>query len=248
MKENVTSAYICLKDELGIEYKLCKLDYISSEDGHYSYIFRPDYSIIDMLSPPLYQGIPGLNMDLRKKEFIQSDMVPFFISERTPGENRIDLAELLANVGMDHLNRLEWLIRTNLQYFGDNFYAVRYEEPKKVDMSGNVATFRNSTMTILKEICAGNTVVLKDVTIDESNKTQMYFLLKDLLAKNDLAMKRMRKDGELPKLGRKRKEISLKDLREVEYRMEKGFMTAQQAADSLGISRATLFRKLKEIE
>ena len=248
MKENVTSAYICLKDELGIEYKLCKLDYISSEDGHYSYIFRPDYSIIDMLSPPLYQGIPGLNMDLRKKEYIRSDMVPRFISERTPGENRIDLAELLASVGMDHLNRLEWLIRTNLQYFGDNFYAVRYEEPKKVDMSGNVATFRNSTMTILKEICAGNTVVLKDVTIDESNKTQMYFLLKDLLAKNDLAMKRMRKDGELPKLGRKRKEISLKDLREAEYRMEKGFMTAQQAADSLGISRATLFRKLKEIE
>lgn len=248
MKENVTSAYICLKDELGIEYKLCKLDYISSEDGHYSYIFRPDYSIIDMLSPPLYQGIPGLNMDLRKKEYIRSDMVPCFISERTPGENRIDLAELLASVGMDHLNRLEWLIRTNLQYFGDNFYAVRYEEPKKVDMSGNVATFRNSTMTILKEICAGNTVVLKDVTIDESNKTQMYFLLKDLLAKNDLAMKRMRKDGELPKLGRKRKEVSLKDLREAEYRMEKGFMTAQQAADELGISRATLFRKLKEIE
>ena len=248
MKENTTSAYICLKDGLGIEYRLCRLDYVSSESGHYSYVFRPDYAVIDMLSPPLYQGIPGLDLELRREEYVRKDMVPCFISERTPGENRIDLPELLKGVGMDHLNRLEWLIRTNLQYFGDPFYAVRYEEPRTIDMSDKIATFRNSAIAILKEICAGNTVILKDMTIDQSNKTQIYFLLRDLLTADGLALKRMRKDGELPGLGRKRKEISLKNLREAEYRMEKGFMTAQQAADSLGISRATFFRKLKELE
>ena len=76
----------------------------------------------------------------------------------------------------------------------------------------------------------------------------MYFLLRDLLVGNRLAVKRMRKDGELPRAGRNRKEIPEKDLREAKERMENGFMTAQQAADALGVSRATLFRKLKQLD
>ena len=247
MRGQVTSAYICLKDELGIEYRLCRLDYVSSEDGHFEYVFRPDYSVIDMLSPPLYQGIPGLDMDLRKEEYVRKDTVPCFISERTPGESRIDISDLLESAEMDHLNRLEWLIRTDLQYFGDSFYAVRYEEPETVDMSGLDLTFGNAAMRVLKNICAGNTVVLKDLIIDENNRTQICLLLKELFIKNRTALKRMRAAGELPKVGRKKKEISEKDLREARRRMERGFMTSQQAADELGISRATLFRRLKKL-
>ena len=248
MKENRISAMICLKDGLGIEYRLCRIDYISAEDGHFSYVFRPDYAVIDMLSPPLFQGIPGLDLDARRDEYVRKDMVPCFISERTPGENRIDVNELLKNAGMDHLNRLEWLIRTETQYFGDSLYAVRYEEPRTVDMTNRTVTFDSAAMDILNEICAGNTVVLKDLVIDDSNKTQMYFLLRDLLVGNRLAVKRMRKDGELPRAGRNRKGIPEKDLREAKERMENGFMTAQQAADALGVSRATLFRKLKQLD
>ena len=58
----------------------------------------------------------------------------------------------------------------------------------------------------------------------------------------------MRDAGELPRLGRKEKEIPDKDLREMRRRMENGLMTSQQAADALGISRATLFRKLRKLE
>ena len=248
MKENTTSAYICLKDDLGIEYRLCRLDYVSSDDGHYTYVFRPDYSVIDMLSPPLYQGIPGLDLDLRKEEYVRKDIVPCFISERTPGENRIDVSELLESVGMDHLNRLEWLIRTDLRYFGDSFYAIRYTEPETIDMSGLSLRFPDAAMKILKNICAGNTVILKDLRIDENNRPQTYFLLKELYLGNRKALKTMRDAGELPRLGRKEKEIPGKDLREMRRRMENGLMTSQQVADTLGISRATLFRKLRKLE
>lgn len=248
MRKSTTSASVCLKDGDGIEYRLCRLDYTVSEDGTYSYVFTPDYAVIDMLSPPLFQGIPGLDLDARRKEYVRRNMVPCFISERTPGENRQDVAELLEDAGMDHLNRLEWLIRTDLQYFGDNLYVVRYEEPKSVDMSGRTATFGSAAKAILREICTGNTVILDGVTIDDTNKTQIYFLLKDLRTADELAVKRMRKNGELPGLGRRRKTVSDRDLLEARERMKKGFMTAQQAADALGIGRATLFRKLKKME
>ena len=249
MKEERTSATICVKDKLGIQYKLCRLDQVIREDGHYYYSFRPDYSIIDMLSPPLYQGIPGLDLDLRKEEYLREDMIPVFISERTPNEKRIEVQpELLESVGMDRLNRLEWLIRTDLQYFGDNFYAIRYEEPKTVDLRELELTFRNMAVRILKEICAGNEAILPHVTIDSGNRTAVYYLLTDILAKNDSKIRKQRNSGELPSLGRKRKDISAKDIKWVKRRMDMRLMTAQQAADRLGIGRATLFRRLKETE
>ena len=248
MKEQRTTGLICVTDELGIEYRMCRIDYIVREDGHYRYTFRPDYSILDMLSPPLYQGIPGLNLDLRKEEYVREDMEPVFITERTPGENKADLWELLQSVGMDHLNRLEWLIRTDLQYFGDPMYAIRYEEPAVIDMRGADLTFRIMTLRILKAICAGNDVILPKITIDRSNRTFAYHLLMDILRRNDSKVKKMRSEGELPSLGRRRREIDQKDLEFVRMNMDMGLMTSDAAAKRLGIGRATLFRRLKEMK
>ena len=248
MKEQRTTGMICVTDKLGIEFRMCRIDYIVKDDGHYLYTFRPDYSVIDMLSPPLFQGIPGLNLDLRKEEYAREDMEPVFITERTPGKNRADLWELLQSVGMDHLNRLEWLIRTDLQYFGDSMYAIRYEEPTVVDMRDANLTFRVMSLRILKEICAGNDVILSNITIDRSNRTFAYHLLMDILKKNDSKIKEMRSEGELPSLGRRRKEINQKDLEFVKLNMDMGIMTSDVAAKKLGIGRATLFRRLKEME
>lgn len=128
MREFTTTGMICVKDSHGFEHHISKIEYIEREDGSYSYVFTPDYSVIDMLPSSIFQGIPGLNLDLRKEQYRRDDMVPVFISERTPGENRVDLWELLEMYGMTYLNRLEWLIRTDLQYCGDPLYVKRYEE------------------------------------------------------------------------------------------------------------------------
>ena len=239
---------ICLKDGFGIEFRICRIDYTVRDNGHYLYRFRPNYGVIDMLSPPLFQGIPGLDLELRKEEYVREDMVPVFISERTPGENRADLWELLQSVDMDHLNRLEWLIRTDLQYFGDPMYVIRYEEPGAIDMRNTDVTFRVMTLRVLKAICAGNDVILPDTEIDDSNRTFAYHLLKDILLKNDLRVKEQRSNGDLPSLGRRRREIDEKELEFVKKNMDMGFLTSEAAAERLGVSRATLFRRLKEFE
>lgn len=212
MNEERTRASICVKDETGIQYKLCRIDQVIKSDGHYYYSFRPDYSIIDMLSPPLYQGIPGLNLDLRKEEYLREDIIPVFISERTPSKKRIEAQpELLESVDMGHLNRLEWLIRTDLQYFGDNFYVIRYEEPKTVDLRDSKMTLRDMTIRILEEICAGNDVILPHITINSDNRTSMYFLLVDMLSKNDSRVREQRDTEKLSSLGKIRKEINFED-------------------------------------
>ncbi len=247
MKESRTSGIICLKDDLGIEYRICKIDQIVRDDGHYSYSFRPNYSVIDMLPPTLFQGIPGLDLDLRKEEYVREDRIPVFISERTPDENRADLWELLQSAEMDHLNRLEWLMRTDLQYFGDRLYVIRFEEHRRIDMRDSELTFRVMTIRVLKNICAGNDVVLPHITIDDSNRTMAYFLLTDILYKNDLRVSEQRISGERPPLGRKRKDVDTEELMWVKRQMDLGLMTSQQAADRLEIGRATLFRRLKSL-
>ena len=62
---------ICLDDDLGLTYRVSKIKYVLSEDESFSYTFTPNYSVIDLLTSNLFQGIPGLNLDLRKPRYIR---------------------------------------------------------------------------------------------------------------------------------------------------------------------------------
>lgn len=125
MKESRTVGTICLKDNAGTEYHISKIEYVEREDGSFYYVFTPDYSVIDLLPANLFQGIPGLDLSLRKEIYIRENIVPVFISERTPGPNREDLDALLKETDMEYLNRLEWLIRTQMHYGGDLLYVTK---------------------------------------------------------------------------------------------------------------------------
>jgi hypothetical protein len=116
MNQIVTTGMICLDDPLGFTYRISAVEYTLREDESYTYVFTPNYYVIDLLDSDLFQGIPGLDIDRRKTRYVRENITPVFISERTPAENREDLWELLANVKMEYLNRLEWLIRTNTRY------------------------------------------------------------------------------------------------------------------------------------
>ena len=128
MREIKTERCICIDDAYGFTYRIAKIEYIEREDESFEYIFYPNYSVIDLLGDDIFQGIPGLDLDLRKKEYIRRNRVPVFISERTPSKNRENLIELLDACGMDYLNRLEWLIRTDTRYAGDSLYVCRWED------------------------------------------------------------------------------------------------------------------------
>lgn len=258
MKESKTTGMICVRDSLDFEYHVSKIEYIEREDESYSYLFTPNYSVIDLLPTSIFQGIPGLNLELRKEQYRRDNMVPVFISERTPGENREDLWELLDACGMTYLNRLEWLIRTDLQYSGDPLYVKRFEEgDEKHTVSFEQFELRETRSVrmledVLVEICRGNDVGARHFQIDDSNRLQTYYLLMALYQKEKGYLEARKREGirQSARAGayKGRKPIALDPFKaeEVFAAFRAGKLSEAEAIQKLGVSRSTFYRRLKK--
>lgn len=254
MREMVTSGMICVDDEYGFTYHVADIDYIEREDETYCYTIRPDYPVIDLLTPPIFQGIPGLDLDLRKEVYVRENMVPVFISERSPGENREDLWVLLENCNMDYLNRLEWLIRTDTRYSGDCLYVLRRGgEDLEVDSLEDLGN-RSSIISrrALEVICSGKKLITKQFVIDDTNRKLCYKIFMSLYKKERKYLEERRKDG-IQKAtedgrykGRSRIKLDSMQLQETFCEYEKGKLTGEQAADRLDISKSTFIRRYRE--
>lgn len=251
MREVATCGVICLEDpETGIEYHLARIEYREREDETFSYAIEPNYSVIDLLSPPLFQGIPGLNLDLRRERYVRENRTPVFISERTPAENREDVRKLLDDAGMDYLNPLEWLMRTDTRYGGDSLFVRRPSEESGdvvVDMPSMEGGMREAAELLLRAVASGRNVRGDGFTIDDANRGVVHALLRGLCLKGKKRKPEPRPSSE-EKRGRGRRRKPVDEIR-YEYavvQFEKGAMTADEAARKAGMSRATFFRRLKE--
>ncbi len=71
MKSFESGGTICLKGQNNFIYKICKITYRLFEDESFEYVFEPNYFLIDLLDSKYFQGIPGLNLDLKKQEYIR---------------------------------------------------------------------------------------------------------------------------------------------------------------------------------
>ena len=94
MKTYISKGKICIKGHYNLIYAVCDITYQLNEDDSFKYVFEPNYSVIELTDTSFFQGIPGLNLDLKKKEYIRTK-IPTFISERVPSRNREDYVELL---------------------------------------------------------------------------------------------------------------------------------------------------------
>ena len=95
------------------------------DEQNFQYIIRPYWQSIDTLPHGLFQGIPGINMEIRNKSYYRVNITPSFISMRTPSESREDVRELMESVGLDYYDRFEWLLRTEIRCGDDNLIVVR---------------------------------------------------------------------------------------------------------------------------
>ncbi|WP_172135107.1 helix-turn-helix domain-containing protein [Adlercreutzia sp. ZJ473] len=259
MRKTTTSGVIRVRDELGFACHIARIDYAERENGTFEYAFTPRYPVIDMLSTAVFQGIPGLDLDMRKKRYLRRNRVPTFIDERTPSERRENVQELLEACGMTYLNRLEWLIRTDLRYSGDLLYVDRWrpEDEKRVIDLGDLAECgvraAQAASALLSEICQGNDVATSAFSIDDGNRETCYQLLSALLRKEKTFLANRREEGWAKAAcagktrGRKRADTSLAELNAVRRAHLEGRMTAEAAAEQLGISRSTFYRRLKEL-
>jgi hypothetical protein len=257
MKKIATTGLICLDDDLGFTYHIAKIDYLLREDDSYTYTFTPNYSVIDLLPSTLFQGIPGLDLDLRKTQYVRENVIPVFISERTPSENREDLQKLLEDCNMEYLNQLEWLIRTDTRYGGDRLYARHWDEKAQKNTVDYAVLWQANTRSaetiraLLREICAGNDIAGDSFMIDDSNRAAYYSLLMSLYRKEKYFIDRQRANGIRESAaqgkyrGRKPTPIDDTKLNAVLLEYTQNKLTADSAARALGVSRSTFFRKLK---
>lgn len=251
-------ALICLKDDLGIEYAVSEIEYKIWKDEEFEYRFRPNYSVIDLLDTSLFQGIPGIDLELRKKEYVRKNSTPTFISERAPASNRQELWKLLEDCNMQYLNQLEWLIRTDTKYIGDRLYvrkpySQRFSDTINLDNEiSKVKRPYDVQKKLLDNICAGFRIEYNGLIIDDNNRKTCYDLLYRLFTLESERLRKRQSDGiDKAKSEGKyqgRKSISIDDtkLYEVWRKFENKKITLEEATDLLNISVSTFYRRIRK--
>lgn len=257
MREFTTTGVICTKDKYNFIYKIAKIVYTEYEDGSYLYSITPFYNVIDMLSPFVFQGIPGIDISIRKTVYERKNITPTFISERTPSDNRENLYELLEEYGMDYLNRLEWLIRSKYRYSGDNFFVKRYDETDKgitINVNSiNELVKRTNLINkkLLEIICYGNNLISSEFSINDNNRSEYYKLLMSLYVTALNSKKEKQREG-IDKCkaaggfkGRKKLSIDEVLLQSVLSDFTNKIINEEEALKELGVSRSTFYRRLR---
>lgn len=256
MQEHITEGIICVDDKYGFTYNVSKIEYIEWEDETYEFAFMPNYSVISLLKPDIFQGIPGLDLELKKEKYIRKNKIPIFISERAPMKNRENLYELLEECGMNYWNPLEWLIRTDTQYFGDKLYVRGVDEtvkPLTVNSISEIGT-RSADICkkLLEQICAGNVITTDEVKMDDNNRLQAYYLLMSLYSKEKNYINNQQRKGIKNAVtqgkykGRKRINLDSIKLQEIFENYAEKKISCEQAIELLDISRSTFMRRYAE--
>lgn len=254
MREAITRGDICLNDEYNLKYRVAEVEYIEREDESFIYKIKPNYSVIGLLSEENFQGIPGLDLDSKKKVYVRENIVPVFISERTPGRNREDLWKLLKDCDLEYLNQLEWLIRTNTRYSGDKLYVEMHEDKKTEEISiGNLGN-RSAVICrkLLEAICYGNDIFSSSIKITDDNRKEYYELLialyrterKYLDARRNSGIAKSAKNGNYK--GREKIKLDKLASQEIFLDYAANKISSSDGAAKLNISKSTFLRRYRE--
>ena len=163
--------------EDGEKIQVGRIVYESFENEEFQYIITPFWDIIDMLPGSVFQGIPGIDMELRLEHYYRVNYTPVFMTERSPGPNRVDLWELLDSVGLNYYDRLEWLIRTDLRAAVDNLIVERAREEVQI----SEAHTREHLRQAVNEGQYGDEIVIDNLQLLGRNAEESIKLLNRLM-------------------------------------------------------------------
>ncbi len=255
MKTYTSKGTICIAGQFDLIYRVADIFYYLNDDDSFKYVFKPNYAVTELISSWYFQGIPGLNLDLKKEEYIRENRVPVFISERVPSPRREDYFELLEKVNMDYMDPIEYLIRTKERYSGDKLFVVPYEDKKTVILNKDTHDTNASLLKkILKEICFGNDVVINNQTINDSNRKIFHDIFMDLYSRSYELRKEKQKEGILEAKNngkyRGRKPIEVDEMKFLDLlsKVEEKEMSPKEAASILGISIDKYYRIKKKLQ
>ena len=255
MKTYYSRGLIVVKDKFNITYLLSKIEYFCNEDETFKYVFTPSYSTISLLKSDIFQGLPGLNLDIKKEKYERINRVPVFISERVPNKNREDYYELLKKVNMEYMDPIEYLIRVKGQYFGDPYFVITYKDKEKIDLDNLKGKYTNTELIkiILDNIAIGNDIIFNDTLINDDNRKLIYDILIKLYKRSVTYKKEKQLEGiSLAKVngkykGRKRIEIDVINFLNYLNKINNKEITAKEACKNLGITIDKFYREKKRI-
>ena len=261
----------------GDKVSVAQIDYQEFDEENFQYVISPYWEIVDGLPASVFQGIPGIDMDLRLKDYYRVNYIPTFISERTPSESREDLWELLDSVGLDYYDRFEWLLRTSMRAANDNLIVERrrMEETVKQFASGVISGLQYGDKVIVEslETIADTTAGLADgmfsiiaggvdvvtqsgqVLVDAMTRAAMvpYMITQRIISRRERATNRQegieqaKKKGKYT--GRKPIEVDENALRQVAGELDEGLITVEEAMKRVKInSRSTFYRKMRGLK
>lgn len=261
----------------GDKVSVAQIDYQEFDEENFQYVISPYWEIVDGLPASVFQGIPGIDMELRLKDYYRVNYIPTFISERTPSESREDLWELLDSVGLDYYDRFEWLLRTNMRAANDNLIVERrrMKETVKQFASGVISGLQYGDKVVVEslETIADTTAGLADgmfsivaggvdvvtqsgqVLVDAMTRAAMvpYMITQRIISRRERAANRQdgieqaKKNGKYT--GRKPIEVDENTLRQVAKELDEGLITVEEAMKRVKInSRSTFYRKIKALQ
>ena len=260
----------------GEKISVAQIDYQEFDEENFQYVIRPYWEIIDGLPTSVFQGIPGIDMDLRLERYYRVNYIPTFIAERTPSENREDLWDILESVGLDYYDRFEWLLRTTMRSANDNLIVERRRTSQVVEKftSGILSTLQYGdriivdSMESIADTTAGfvdgiftvitNGVDIIDqsgqILVDTMTRAAMVPIVvtQRIIARREHALHRRtgieqaKKEGKYT--GRKPIEDDEKVLRQVNQELKAGLITVEEAMKRTKIaSKSTFYRKVRAL-
>ena len=273
----VNSGIIKAVMKSGEKISVAQIDYQEFDEENFQYVISPYWEIIDGLPTSVFQGIPGIDMDLRLERYYRVNYIPTFIAERTPSENREDLWDILETVGLDYYDRFEWLLRTTMRSANDNLIVERRRASQIVEefTTGILSTLQYGdkvivdSMEAIADTTAGFadgifTVVTNGVDIiNQSGQvlvnamtraamvpivvTQRIITRREHAENRRVGIEQAKKDGKYT--GRKPIEVDEKVLRLVNQELKEGIITVEEAMRRTKISsKSTFYRKVRALE
>lgn len=256
-------------------YNVAEVAYERYDDQNFQYVFSPYWKLIEFLPKEMFDGIPGINMDVKKEHYYRVNMTPSFISKRTPSRTRENVKELLDEVGLDYYDRFEWLLRTDRHCGDDNFVVERKRDEecifKAID-TDTINMVQPGDKIILNRLCdiapnkkmlseslfrllqSGATISVKEdnITFSAELSPNPLYILERMMEYSKAFDAIRRKEGieqaksEEKYKGRKRIEVDALVFEDIVDKFEKGIIIETQALDKLSVSRSTFYRRMRE--
>jgi len=233
-------------------FKVARISYELFEDESYQYVFEPYYDVIDGLEDVDWGGIPGIDLTKRQKKYYRVGMTPVFISERTPPPNRVNLQQELKDANLEYLNSLEWLINTDTVYSGDKLVVENDGFNSFSGISDQSAQWH--ALSILQLLGMRRPIDIDGRLFNDSDRS---VLIKTFLIEYEFLSSKRKENQSRGQIlaseagiytGRKPIKVPLPLLAEVKKKLSSGHMTIQQALQATNLSKATLYRKLKNLK